>query len=210
MSPDMEMETNTSLYSIVGVDKNSSTAEIRSAYKKLAMKWHPDKWSKDRSSAEQAKLRFQQIQEAYSVLSNETKRALYDAGMYEPCEDDDAFCDFLDEMASLMADVRDEVRKEMQFPHSKGSEDSFEELQQMFMEMVQEDWFSTDSEFDQSTSLGSFQSTAACKSNEWKEYADQPLWKIPDILQEELEENDLYSELIGTGGNLDIESCGKK
>eukprot|EP00253_Pinus_taeda_P016458 PITA_16458 len=127
------MET-TSFYSILGVNKDSSTAEIRSAYRKLAMKWHPDKWSTDPSSSETAKLRFQQIQEAYSVLSDDTKRALYDAGMYESSEDMDAFCDFLDEISSLMATVRVQSNKD----------DELLQLQEMFTKMLEEDWFSTD------------------------------------------------------------------
>eukprot|EP01018_Ginkgo_biloba_P028138 Gb_29600 [translate_table: standard] len=93
---------SSSFYEVLGVTKDSSTAEIRSAYKKLARKWHPDKSSGNPSKIEQAKLKFQQIQEAYSVLSDDTKRALYDAGLYDSCEDGDGFSDFLDEMASMM------------------------------------------------------------------------------------------------------------
>nr|AAB01572.1 heat shock-like protein [Picea glauca] len=124
----------TTFYSILGVNKDSSSAEIRSAYRKLAMKWHPDKWSTDPSSSETAKLRFQQIQEAYSVLSDDTKRALYDAGMYEPSEDMDAFCDFLDELSSLIATVKVQSNKD----------DELLQLQEMFTKMLEEDWFSTD------------------------------------------------------------------
>uniref|UniRef100_A0A0C9RIH9 TSA: Wollemia nobilis Ref_Wollemi_Transcript_16217_1595 transcribed RNA sequence n=1 Tax=Wollemia nobilis TaxID=56998 RepID=A0A0C9RIH9_9CONI len=130
----VEGESAMSFYEILGVKKESSDAEIRSAYRKLAMKWHPDKWSKDLSSAEQAKLRFQQIQEAYSVLSDDTKRVMYDAGVYEPDDDVDGFADFLDEMATMMAEVKTENNKE----------ESFEELQEMFTKMVNEDWFTTD------------------------------------------------------------------
>uniref|UniRef100_A0A0D6R2H5 J domain-containing protein n=1 Tax=Araucaria cunninghamii TaxID=56994 RepID=A0A0D6R2H5_ARACU len=129
----VEGESAMAFYEILGVKKESSDAEIRSAYRKLAMKWHPDKWSKDASSAEQAKIRFQQIQEAYSVLSDDTKRAMYDAGVYEPDDDVDGFADFLDEMATMMAEVKTENKKE----------ESFEELQEMFTKMVNENWFTT-------------------------------------------------------------------
>ncbi|KAK3161235.1 hypothetical protein QOZ80_1BG0074250 [Eleusine coracana subsp. coracana] len=57
----------------------------------------------------EAKGRFQQIHEAYQVLSNDKRRALYDAGMYDPLNDDqeevNGFHDFLQEMVSLMATV---------------------------------------------------------------------------------------------------------
>lgn len=123
-----------SLYAILGLNKDSSDVEIRSAYRKLAKKWHPDKWSNDPSLAEQAKLRFQEIQEAYSVLSDDTKRTMYDAGVYESEDDVDGFSDFLDEMATMMANVRDQ----------SNTEDSFEELQQAFLKMVNDNCFSSD------------------------------------------------------------------
>lgn len=123
-----------SLYAILGLNKDSSDVEIRSAYRKLAKKWHPDKWSNDPSLAEQAKLRFQEIQEAYSVLSDDTKRTMYDAGIYESEDDVDGFSDFLDEMATMMANVRDQ----------SNTEDSFEELQQAFLKMVNDNCFSSD------------------------------------------------------------------
>ncbi|CAL4975362.1 unnamed protein product [Urochloa decumbens] len=74
-------------------------------------RWHPDKIAsgRDPARAEEAKTRFQQIQEAYQVLSDEKRRALYDAGMYDPLDDDqedvEGFHDFLQEMISLMATV---------------------------------------------------------------------------------------------------------
>lgn len=129
-----EGESAPSFYAVLGVNKDSSDTQIRSAYRKLAKKWHPDKWSKNPSLAEQAKLRFQEIQEAYSVLSDDTKRAMYDAGIYESEDDVDGFSDFLDEMATMMANVRDQ----------SNTEDSFEELQQAFAKMVNDNWFSSD------------------------------------------------------------------
>lgn len=56
----------TSYYEILGVAVDSSTEQIRRAYHKLAMRWHPDRWTKDPIRSGEAKRRFQQIQEAYS------------------------------------------------------------------------------------------------------------------------------------------------
>ncbi|NCS98631.1 DnaJ domain-containing protein [Candidatus Parcubacteria bacterium] len=58
-------------YKILGVDKSASQDEIKKAFRKLAHKYHPDK--KDGDEA-----KFKQVNEAYSVLSNEQKRAQYD------------------------------------------------------------------------------------------------------------------------------------
>lgn len=51
--------------------------------------WHPDRWTKRPSLLSEAKRKFQQIQEAYSVLSDQRQRTLYDAGLYDPDEEDE-------------------------------------------------------------------------------------------------------------------------
>ena len=52
---------------ILGVNHNSTKEEIKKAYKKLAMQWHPDK----NQGSEEAEQKFKQISEAYQLLSNE-------------------------------------------------------------------------------------------------------------------------------------------
>ncbi|KAL0430248.1 UNVERIFIED_CONTAM: DnaJsubfamily B member 8 [Sesamum radiatum] len=101
-------------YGVLGVSLCSSDEEIRRAYRKLAMQWHPDKWTRTPALVAEANQKFQQIQEAYSVLSDAKKRALYDADLYDPDDDDEedeieGFADFLQEMRSLMNDARKEV-----------------------------------------------------------------------------------------------------
>lgn len=116
-----------SYYSILGVSSDSSSEKIRRAYRKLAMQWHPDKWARNPSLLGEAKRKFQQIQEAYSVLSDQRKRSMYDAGLYDPHDDDDeGFTDFLQEMTTLMQNARKEEKN-----YSLG------DLQGMFWEMVQ-------------------------------------------------------------------------
>ena len=60
-------------YEVLGVSKNATEAEIKSAFRKLAKKYHPDV-SKEPDAAE----KFKEAQEAYAVLSDETKRRQYD------------------------------------------------------------------------------------------------------------------------------------
>lgn len=67
------MPTQRDYYSILGVSRNASADEIRSAYRKLARELHPDV-----NKAPDAQEKFSEVQEAYSVLSDETKRAQYD------------------------------------------------------------------------------------------------------------------------------------
>lgn len=63
-------------YEILGVDRKASDKEIKSAYRKLARKWHPDLHSgKDKEKAEE---KIKQINEAYEVLSDKEKREKYD------------------------------------------------------------------------------------------------------------------------------------
>ena len=61
-------------YKVLGVARNASADDIRKAYRKLAMQYHPDRNAGDK----QAEERFKEINEAYQVLSDEQKRARYD------------------------------------------------------------------------------------------------------------------------------------
>ncbi|MBN4089517.1 molecular chaperone DnaJ [Mycoplasma enhydrae] len=60
-------------YEILGVSKNATEKEIKSAYRKLAMQYHPD-----RNSAPNAEEKFKEVSEAYEILSDNDKRAKYD------------------------------------------------------------------------------------------------------------------------------------
>lgn len=61
-------------YNILGTDKSASAAEIKKAYRKLAMKYHPDKTKGDKALEE----KFKKISEAYAVLSDSEKKKQYD------------------------------------------------------------------------------------------------------------------------------------
>jgi DnaJ-class molecular chaperone len=67
------MATKRDYYDILGVNKTSSETELKSAYRKLALQWHPDR-NKDKG----AEAKFKEINEAYEVLGNKEKRTKYD------------------------------------------------------------------------------------------------------------------------------------
>lgn len=64
-------------YEVLGVPKDGSDEMIREAYKKLALKWHPDKNLDNKIEATE---KFREISQAYQVLSDRQKRLMYDRG----------------------------------------------------------------------------------------------------------------------------------
>ncbi|XXG81585.1 hypothetical protein AAC387_Pa09g2181 [Persea americana] len=124
-------DKSTDFYAVLGLKKECSATELRYAYKKLALRWHPDRCSASGNSkfVEEAKKKFQAIQEAYSVLSDANKRFLYDVGAYDSDDDEIGMGDFLGEMAMMMS----------QTEPSGNAEESFEELQDLFEEMFHRD-----------------------------------------------------------------------
>jgi DnaJ-class molecular chaperone len=67
----------TNYYDILNISKNATKDEIKNSYKKLAMKYHPDKNIDNKEVAEE---KFKQVSEAYEVLSDEKKKYEYDNG----------------------------------------------------------------------------------------------------------------------------------
>jgi DnaJ family protein B protein 4 len=63
-------------YKILGVSKSVTQDELKKAYKKLALKWHPDRVPPDQKDVAQTK--FQEIGEAFEVLSDPEKKRVYD------------------------------------------------------------------------------------------------------------------------------------
>ena len=70
------MATKRDFYEVLGVAKNASDEDIKKAYRKLAMKYHPDRNQGDASKAAEEK--FKEAKEAYEMLSDPQKRAAYD------------------------------------------------------------------------------------------------------------------------------------
>ena len=70
------MATKRDFYEVLGVPKNASDEDIKKAYRKLAMKHHPDRNQGD--AAKGAEEKFKEAKEAYEMLSDPQKRAAYD------------------------------------------------------------------------------------------------------------------------------------
>ena len=85
---------NKDYYKILGVKKNASTEDIKKAYRKLAMKYHPDR-NKDNKAAGE---KFKEISEAYAVLSDPEKKKQYDMfgaeGFQQRYSQEDIFSSF--------------------------------------------------------------------------------------------------------------------
>ncbi|KAL8122738.1 uncharacterized protein LOC141717588 isoform X2 [Apium graveolens] len=119
-------------YAVLGLTKDCSDLQLKTAYKKLALRWHPDRCAAPGNSkyVEEAKNQFQSIQEAYSVLSDKNKRFMYDFGVYDSNDDgDNGMGDFLNEMAAMMS----------QNQSNDNVVESFEELKTLFEDMFQDD-----------------------------------------------------------------------
>jgi molecular chaperone DnaJ len=67
------MATKRDYYEILGIPKSATPDEIKRAFRRLAMQYHPD-----RNKAADAEAKFKEVNEAYEVLSDSNKRATYD------------------------------------------------------------------------------------------------------------------------------------
>lgn len=72
------MPTKRDFYEVLGLTKSATTEQIKSAYKKMALQWHPDRHGKTEESKKTAEEKFKEINEAYQVLSDPKKKQAYD------------------------------------------------------------------------------------------------------------------------------------
>src|SRR6201995_5118938 len=70
----MKSMTKRDYYEVLGVERTATIEEVKKSYRKLAVKYHPDKNPGDKTAEEQ----FKELGEAYEILRDPQKRALYD------------------------------------------------------------------------------------------------------------------------------------
>jgi molecular chaperone DnaJ len=92
-------------YDVLGVARGCSDGEIKSAFRKLAMKWHPDKNPGDKACEQQ----FKEINEAYDVLKDDQKRAAYDRFGHAAFDGHGQGHGFGTEFASAFSDIFDDL-----------------------------------------------------------------------------------------------------
>ncbi|KAL3528552.1 hypothetical protein ACH5RR_007874 [Cinchona calisaya] len=192
-------------YAVLGLKKECSAAELKIAYRKLALKWHPDRCSASGNPkhVEEAKKKFQAIQEAYSVLSDTNKRFLYDVGVYD-CNDDDeennGMGEFLNEMLAMMS----------QNKSNENQEESFEALQELFEEMFQSDMegFTSSSSRSATPSTCSSSSFSSCTETYNANNKRNSSVMTPSGFQAEL--NQFQGFCMGTDGTSGRNQDGKR
>ncbi|PIL23930.1 transporter [Ganoderma sinense ZZ0214-1] len=130
--PDQDVD----LYDVLGVKQDSNPDDIKKAYRKLALKYHPDKHAGASEDARaDASLKFQQLGFAYAVLSDEKRRGRYDlTGKTDECADfgpgEDGWEAYFEQLfEEVTKDKLDIMKKEYQ-----GSDKELEDLKQAYIE----------------------------------------------------------------------------
>lgn len=112
-------------YEILGVDENATEEEINKAFKKLALKWHPDRWSQGTDEEKKtAEEKFKQYSEAKDVLTNPKKRKEYDMqrnGMPNMGGFSNPFADFFNQHAQYVM-KGDDINVEVQISFKESYE----------------------------------------------------------------------------------------
>lgn len=100
--------TTENFYDVLGVAKTATEDEIKSAYRKLAVQYHPDKFPEENQEKKDAEAKFKKISEAYQTLSNKDRRTAYDMTGRSSFDNagsasEESISDFLNNFANFFA-----------------------------------------------------------------------------------------------------------
>ena len=109
-------------YDILGIPQNSSSTEIKKAYRKLSFQYHPD-----RNKAHDAADKFKDINNSYQILSDENKRKMYDKQLIYGLSDEDISLDEFSDINNLFSTIFKDVMKS-QNPNSNGNGNLFSSI----------------------------------------------------------------------------------
>lgn len=116
--------THTELYKRLGINKTASDKEIKKCFRKLALKWHPDKWtSKSAQEKKVATDKFKELSEAYEILSDPEKRKTYDRFGLDAVQgnsggmNSDMFSEMFSGMGFPFMGGRNKQQKELKLPN---------------------------------------------------------------------------------------------
>ena len=99
-------------YEILEISETATPEEIKKSYRKLALKWHPDKWmSKSPEEKETANKKIQEINKAYEILGNEEKKRRYDLGESDFSASGYDYEEELEELNRKKEEIDDELER---------------------------------------------------------------------------------------------------
>src|SRR3989344_920292 len=99
------MQSHRDCYEVLGISKNASKEEIKAGYRRLALKYHPDRNNGDKNAEE----KFKELTHAYQILIDDEKRAAYDRYGFEGINASAGFGEGFGGFSDVFSDIFEDV-----------------------------------------------------------------------------------------------------